>query len=245
MPVHLQSLGQRGFGGLATLLGEAAEPLRKRDYHALRTLSGVAPVTRRSGTPRRPHVSSLPLRRAHRCLSLGRVAIQHDARSRARYADSRKRGHSHGRACAVSPTASSPSPVPCSKPKPPSTQNMPSRLPLPDLRPIPWFDRDDHPFVPTCRPAERRAQWKSPRRGRSEAEHRALARLTERARRYTPNTRDRAAALRGHSPAKHLTTGGSPPRLCPYVRDDKCDGQPDSPAPGESITLSFFLRAPC
>src|SRR5271165_391952 len=63
---------------------------------------------------------------------------------------------------------------------------MPPRPPLPDLGPIPWFDRDDHPFVPTCRPAERRAQWKSPRRGRSTAEHRALARLTERARRYTP-----------------------------------------------------------
>jgi hypothetical protein len=27
---------------LATLLAEAAEPLRRRDYHALRTLSGVA-----------------------------------------------------------------------------------------------------------------------------------------------------------------------------------------------------------
>ncbi len=49
---------------------------------------------------------------------------------------------------------------------------------------IPWFDRRDHPFVPTCPPAERRAQRKSPRRGRSEAKHRAVARLTERARRY-------------------------------------------------------------
>jgi len=49
---------------------------------------------------------------------------------------------------------------------------------------IPWFDPNGHPFVPTCRAAEPRAQRKSPRRGRSEAEHRALARLTERARRY-------------------------------------------------------------
>jgi len=49
---------------------------------------------------------------------------------------------------------------------------------------IPWFDQNGHPFVPTCRAAERRAQRMSPRRGRSEAERRALARLTERARRY-------------------------------------------------------------
>ena len=45
----LRSLPGVGRIVLATLLGEAAEPLRKRDYHALRTLSGVAPVTRRSG----------------------------------------------------------------------------------------------------------------------------------------------------------------------------------------------------
>src|SRR5215208_6676272 len=34
---------------IATLLAEAWQPLRERDYHALRVLSGVAPVTRRSG----------------------------------------------------------------------------------------------------------------------------------------------------------------------------------------------------
>ncbi len=72
----------------------------------------------------------------------------------------------------------------------------------PDLRPIPWFDRNDHPFVPTCLQAERRAQWKSPRRGRSAAEHRALARLTERARRYTPKTR----------PTERHRPAGLPPR---------------------------------
>ncbi len=79
--------------------GEAAEPLRKRDYHALRTLSGVAPLTRRSGK------RCVVLMRQARHLRLrtavyhwARVAIQHDARSRARYAELRKRGHSHGRA---------------------------------------------------------------------------------------------------------------------------------------------------
>jgi hypothetical protein len=34
---------------LAVLLAEVWQPLRRRDYHALRSLSGVAPVTRRSG----------------------------------------------------------------------------------------------------------------------------------------------------------------------------------------------------
>jgi transposase len=45
----LRSLPGVGRIVLATLLAEASEPLRRRDYHALRTLSGVAPVTRRSG----------------------------------------------------------------------------------------------------------------------------------------------------------------------------------------------------
>ena len=45
----LRSLPGVGRIVLATLLAEASEPLRRRDYHALRTLSGAAPVTRRSG----------------------------------------------------------------------------------------------------------------------------------------------------------------------------------------------------
>ena len=42
----LRSLPGVGRIVLATLLAEAWQPLRRRDYHALRTLSGVAPVTR-------------------------------------------------------------------------------------------------------------------------------------------------------------------------------------------------------
>ena len=45
----LRSLPGVGRIVLATLLAEASEPLRRRDYRTLRTLSGVAPVTRRSG----------------------------------------------------------------------------------------------------------------------------------------------------------------------------------------------------
>src|SRR4029453_14536605 len=45
----LSSLPGVGPVTLATLLTEAAGPISRRDYGALRTLSGVAPVTKRSG----------------------------------------------------------------------------------------------------------------------------------------------------------------------------------------------------
>ena len=45
----LKSLPGVGRIVLATLLAEAHDPLRRRDYQALRCLSGVAPVTKRSG----------------------------------------------------------------------------------------------------------------------------------------------------------------------------------------------------
>ena len=45
----LRSLPGVGRIVLATLLAEATDALRRRDYHALRCLSGVAPVTKRSG----------------------------------------------------------------------------------------------------------------------------------------------------------------------------------------------------
>jgi transposase len=84
---------------LATLLAEAPEALQRRDYHALRCLTGVAPVTRRSGK------SCFVVRRyaCHRRLAnavfhWARVAIQHDPISRAKYAALRARGHGHARA---------------------------------------------------------------------------------------------------------------------------------------------------
>src|SRR5499427_9620121 len=46
---YLSSLPGIGRINLATLLSEASGPLSRRDYQALRTLSGVAPVTKRSG----------------------------------------------------------------------------------------------------------------------------------------------------------------------------------------------------
>jgi transposase len=84
---------------LATLLAEATEALRRRDYHALRALTGVAPVTRRSGRQcfviRRLACNGRLRRAVHHW---SRVAIQHDAASRRRYDVLRQRGHGHARA---------------------------------------------------------------------------------------------------------------------------------------------------
>ena len=95
----LASLPGVGRTVLATLLAEAWEPLQRRDYPALRSLAGVAPVTKRSGK------SCIVVRRqacddrlANALYHWARVAVQHDPRSRAKYAELRKRGHSHGRA---------------------------------------------------------------------------------------------------------------------------------------------------
>ena len=84
---------------LATLLTEATEPLRERDYHALRALAGTAPVTRRSGkqcfVTRRLACNKRLQNAVHHW---SRVAIQHDAAARRRYDALRRRGHGHGRA---------------------------------------------------------------------------------------------------------------------------------------------------
>jgi len=84
---------------LATLLAEAFDALQRRDYAALRSLTGVAPVTKRSGKSR------IVLRRqachdrlANAVYHWARVAVQRDPTSRAKYAALRSRGHSHGRA---------------------------------------------------------------------------------------------------------------------------------------------------
>jgi transposase len=95
----LRSLPGVGRIVIATLLAEAPEPLRQRDYQALRSLCGSAPVTRRSGK----HCVVVMRQACHRRLRnalyhWARTAIQHDALSRARYAALRARGHSHGRA---------------------------------------------------------------------------------------------------------------------------------------------------
>jgi transposase len=97
--VILRSMPGLGRIILAVLLAEVWQPLRRRDYHALRSLSGVAPVTRRSGKAcvvvRRYACNK---RLANALYHWARLATQHDALSRRRYAALRQRGHSHGRA---------------------------------------------------------------------------------------------------------------------------------------------------
>lgn len=97
--VILNSIPGVGRSILAVLLAEAFDPLQRRDYHALRALSGVAPVTRRSGKSRiviRRQACHPRLRNA--VFQWARVAVQHDSTSRAKYDALRARGHSHARA---------------------------------------------------------------------------------------------------------------------------------------------------
>ena len=95
----LRSIPGVGTVVLATLLAEASQPLQRRDYHTLRALCGVAPVTRQSGKRRlvlMRHACHPRLRDA--LYHWARVASQCDRASRERYAALRHRGHSHGRA---------------------------------------------------------------------------------------------------------------------------------------------------
>ena len=95
----LKSLPGIGRINLATLLAEASGPLSRRDYHALRTLSGVAPVTKQSGKSRIVIMRYAAHNRLRNTVyHWARIAIQHDARSCRRYTALRQRGHSHGRA---------------------------------------------------------------------------------------------------------------------------------------------------
>jgi transposase len=84
---------------IATLLAEACEPLRLRDYQVLRGLSGQAPVSRRSGKTwivLRRYACNRRLQNALH--HWARVAVQHDPVSKQRYAELRRRGHGHARA---------------------------------------------------------------------------------------------------------------------------------------------------
>jgi transposase len=95
----LRSLPGVGRVVAATMLAEASQPLAERDYHALRTHCGVAPVTKQSG--KRAHVvmrHSCNGRLRNALYHWARVSTQADAHSRAQYAALRKRGHTHGRA---------------------------------------------------------------------------------------------------------------------------------------------------
>ncbi len=95
----LRSLPGVGRTVLATLLAEAYDPLRRRDYQALRCVSGVAPVTRRSGKSLSV-VRRLAAHNRLRCAlhHWAAIAVQHDTVSQAKYQALRERGHGHARA---------------------------------------------------------------------------------------------------------------------------------------------------
>lgn len=83
----------------ATMLAEASQPLRDRDYQALRNYAGAAPVTRRSGKKKvivMRYACNERLRNA--LYHWARTSMQNDARAKQHYAAMRARGHSHGRA---------------------------------------------------------------------------------------------------------------------------------------------------
>lgn len=89
---------------VALLFAEASRLLRERDYQALRAHAGIAPVTSSSGkrSGRRAKVSMRKAcnpRLRNAMYHWARVAAQCDPIWRARYAELRARGHSHGRAC--------------------------------------------------------------------------------------------------------------------------------------------------
>jgi transposase len=95
----LRSFPGLGRINIAALLAEGCQPLRQRDYQALRALSGSAPVSRRSGKTwivLRRHACNNRLRNT--IYHWSRTAIQRDPASKRRYHELRRRGHSHARA---------------------------------------------------------------------------------------------------------------------------------------------------
>src|SRR3989441_1278004 len=95
----LRSLPGVGRVIAATMLAEAARPLAERDYHAVRTQGGVAPITRQSG---KSVLVSIRYACNHRLRNAlyhwGRVSAQHDPSTRRHYRALRQRGHGHARA---------------------------------------------------------------------------------------------------------------------------------------------------
>lgn len=83
----------------ATMLAEASQPLADRDYHALRSYAGVAPITRQSGKKRLVVMRQSCNTRLRDAIYHGAcVHVQHDERAKKHYAELRAKGHSHGRA---------------------------------------------------------------------------------------------------------------------------------------------------
>lgn len=95
----LRSLPGVGPRVAATLLGEASQALAARDYQALRSHAGLAPITRQSGKSRRVSMRRACNRRLRNAMyHWARVSAFCDPHSKARYTALRGKGHSHARA---------------------------------------------------------------------------------------------------------------------------------------------------
>lgn len=95
----LRSLPGVGRVITATMLAEASQALAERDYHALRSYGGTAPITRQSGKRRSVLMrKSCNQRLRNAIYHWSRVSTQCDPRSKDHYAELRAKGHSHGRA---------------------------------------------------------------------------------------------------------------------------------------------------
>lgn len=95
----LASLPGVGAFVLASLLSHAHDPVRLRNLEALRSLGGIAPVTKQSGKRRQVllrRARSLPLNNA--LYHWARIAVLRDDFFRQHYDRLRQRGHSHARA---------------------------------------------------------------------------------------------------------------------------------------------------
>jgi len=83
----------------ATMLGEASRALATRDYHRLRSLCGVAPVTRQSGRQRRVVMRRAVNKRLRNATHhWAGCIIQRDEAARSHYDALRDRGHRHAHA---------------------------------------------------------------------------------------------------------------------------------------------------
>jgi transposase len=83
----------------ATMRSEAAQPLRDRDYQALRMYAGAAPVTRQSGKRKVVVMRRACHPRLREALyHWARTSVQKEERAKRQYAQLRRQGQSHGRA---------------------------------------------------------------------------------------------------------------------------------------------------
>jgi transposase len=83
----------------ATMLSEASQAIADRDYYALRSYAGTAPITRQSGKKTVVIMRYSCNERLRNALyHWARVSTIRDPGSRSHYAELRAKGHSHGRA---------------------------------------------------------------------------------------------------------------------------------------------------